>query len=101
MCSNNSFLSVVAVPTLPTTIPAAKLAISAAWYLSGPKSQSSLDCGVLVKVNPKFYRPAEVDVLLGDASKAERILGWKPKTTFRELVRIMAEADDSMYPEVR
>jgi GDPmannose 4,6-dehydratase len=48
---------------------------------------------VLVEVSPEFYRPAEVDVLLGDYSKAKRILGWEPKTTFKELVRIMVEED--------
>jgi len=48
---------------------------------------------VLVEVSPEFYRPAEVDVLVGDYSKAKRILGWEPKTTFKELVRIMVEED--------
>jgi GDPmannose 4,6-dehydratase len=48
---------------------------------------------VLVEVSPEFYRPAEVDVLLGDYSKAKKILGWEPKTTFKELVRIMVEED--------
>ncbi len=46
-----------------------------------------------VGIDPRYYRPTEVDVLLGDASKAERDLGWKPKTTFAELVRMMVEAD--------
>jgi GDPmannose 4,6-dehydratase len=48
---------------------------------------------VLVEVSSEFYRPAEVDVLVGDYSKAKRILGWEPKTTFKELVRIMVEED--------
>jgi GDPmannose 4,6-dehydratase len=48
---------------------------------------------VLVEVLPEFYRPAEVDVLVGDYSKAKKILGWEPKTTFKELVRIMVEED--------
>jgi GDPmannose 4,6-dehydratase len=47
----------------------------------------------LVKVNPKFYRPAEVDVLLGDPAKAERELGWRAQTKFEELCRLMVEAD--------
>ena len=46
-----------------------------------------------VGVDPRYYRPAEVDILLGDASKAKRVLGWAPKTTFRELARMMTEAD--------
>ena len=48
---------------------------------------------LLVDVNPKFFRPAEVDLLLGDPSKAEKILGWKRKTDFKELVKIMVNAD--------
>lgn len=48
---------------------------------------------VRVEVSPEYYRPAEVDFLLGDASKAERLLGWRPKTSFEDLVRMMVEAD--------
>jgi GDPmannose 4,6-dehydratase len=47
----------------------------------------------LIEVSPNYFRPAEVEQLLGDPSKAERILGWKPQVTFRELVQIMAKAD--------
>lgn len=47
----------------------------------------------LVRVNPRFFRPAEVNFLLGDASKAKEALGWEVKTTFPELVRMMTEAD--------
>jgi GDPmannose 4,6-dehydratase len=46
-----------------------------------------------VEIDPKYYRPAEVDLLIGDASKAKRELGWEPKTTFRALVRLMVDAD--------
>ena len=46
-----------------------------------------------VGVDPRYYRPAEVDILHGDASKARRALGWTPKTTFRDLARMMTEAD--------
>lgn len=45
------------------------------------------------KHNPKFDRPAEVDLLIGDASKAKEKLGWQPKTSFAELVRLMVEAE--------
>lgn len=48
---------------------------------------------VLVRVNPKHYRPAEVDTLLGDYSKAERHLGWRPSTTVESLCTMMVEAD--------
>jgi len=48
---------------------------------------------VMVRVDPRYYRPTEVDLLLGDATKARKMLGWKPKTSFEELVKIMVEAD--------
>lgn len=48
---------------------------------------------VLVRVNEKFYRPAEVELLIGDASKAKRELGWEPKTTLEQLCQMMVEAD--------
>lgn len=47
----------------------------------------------VVEIDPKFIRPAEVDLLVGDSTKAQQQLGWKPKTSFEELVRIMVEAD--------
>ena len=46
-----------------------------------------------VEVDPFYFRPTEVDMLIGDAQKAKDILGWQAKTTFEELVRIMVEAD--------
>jgi GDPmannose 4,6-dehydratase len=48
---------------------------------------------VLVEVDPSYFRPAEVDFLLGDSSKARARLGWRPKVGFKELVRIMVKAD--------
>jgi GDPmannose 4,6-dehydratase len=48
---------------------------------------------VLVRVNPKFYRPAEVELLIGDPAKATRELGWKPETTLEQLCQMMVEAD--------
>lgn len=48
---------------------------------------------VLVEINSEYYRPTEVDYLLGDPSKATRILGWIPKTSLYELVRIMVDYD--------
>lgn len=47
----------------------------------------------IIEVSPDYFRPAEVEQLLGDPSKAARELGWKPQVTFRELVRVMAAAD--------
>ncbi len=51
------------------------------------------DGRVLVKINPKYYRPAEVELLLGDASKAKNVLGWESKTSLDELVKIMVDYD--------
>jgi GDPmannose 4,6-dehydratase len=51
------------------------------------------DGRVLIEVDPNYFRPAEVDLLLGDASKAERELGWKPRVTFEGLVKMMVDAD--------
>ena len=47
----------------------------------------------IVKVNPRFYRPAEVDMLVGDAAKARHILGWAPSTTLEQLCDMMVDAD--------
>ena len=46
-----------------------------------------------VEIDPAFVRPAEVDHLIGDYAKAERVLGWKPETSFEELIRLMTRAD--------
>lgn len=52
-----------------------------------------LDWKEYVEIDPRYYRPAEVDLLLGDASKARRVLGWQPKVGFKELVRRMTDHD--------
>ncbi len=54
---------------------------------------AGLDWEKHVIVDPKFYRPADVDLLVGDPSKAGRVLHWKPTVTFQQLVRIMVDAD--------
>lgn len=46
-----------------------------------------------VKIDPRYFRPAEVEVLIGDATKAKEKLGWEPKTKFKDLVKIMVDAD--------
>jgi len=48
---------------------------------------------IIVKIDPKYFRPAEVDLLIGDYAKAKKELGWEPKVKFKELVEIMAEED--------
>jgi GDPmannose 4,6-dehydratase len=52
-----------------------------------------LDWKQYVEVDPRYFRPAEVDLLLGDASKAKRQLGWQPKVTFKALAKMMVDAD--------
>ncbi|KKQ61463.1 MAG: GDP-mannose 4,6-dehydratase [Parcubacteria group bacterium GW2011_GWE2_38_18] len=47
----------------------------------------------IIEIDPKYFRPAEVDILLGDYSKAKNKFGWEPEVKFEELVKIMAEAD--------
>jgi GDPmannose 4,6-dehydratase len=64
------------------------------WIGEGESERGVLDNGLtIIKVNPKYYRPAEVDVLLGDFTKAKNILGWEPKVKFKDLVRIMMNND--------
>lgn len=48
---------------------------------------------ILIEIDPKYFRPAEVEFLLGDASKAKQILGWEAKVKFKELVKLMCEAE--------
>jgi GDPmannose 4,6-dehydratase len=55
-----------------------------------------LDWREYVKVDAKYFRPAEVDLLLGDARKAREVLGWTPRVTFKELARLMVDADLEM-----
>ncbi len=52
-----------------------------------------LDWEQYVEIDPRYFRPAEVDILIGDASKARRVLGWEPKTRFKDLVALMVDAD--------
>ncbi len=59
-----------------------------------------LDWTKYVEIDPKYFRPAEVDLLIGDPTKAREKLGWEPKTSFKDLVRIMVEADRrALYTE--
>ena len=52
------------------------------------------DWSPYVRQDPQFTRPAEVDLLMGDASKARTKLGWKPKVTFKSLIQMMVRADE-------
>ena len=51
----------------------------------------------VVKVNPKFFRPAEVELLIGDPSKAQKVLGWKRKVSYEGLCQMMVEKDIERY----
>jgi GDPmannose 4,6-dehydratase len=52
-----------------------------------------LDYREFVKIDERYYRPAEVDLLIGDASKARKVIGWEPTYTFSELIKEMVAAD--------
>lgn len=62
-------------------------------FLDETFSYADLDWREFVRIDPRYYRPTEVDALQGDASKAERVLGWRPRVSFRELARMMVDAD--------
>lgn len=62
-------------------------------FLEEAFSHLGLNYEEYVEVDPRYYRPTEVESLVGDASKARRVLGWRPRVTFRELVRLMVDAD--------
>jgi GDPmannose 4,6-dehydratase len=63
------------------------------WEGKGVEEVGKFDGKIVVKVSPRFYRPAEVEYLLADATKARKELGWQSRTSFRELVKMMVESD--------
>jgi len=62
-------------------------------FLEEAFSYVNLDWRKYVEIDPRYFRPAEVDLLIGDASKAREKLNWRPRVTFRELVHLMVDAD--------
>ena len=62
-------------------------------FLDEAGARLDLDWREHVEIDPRYFRPAEVDLLLGDAAKARRELGWEPRVSFEDLVRMMADAD--------
>jgi len=84
-------------------IAATELGIRLHWQGDGVKECGIVDhpgphhglaCGqVIVRIDPRYFRPTEVEILLGDASKAHRNMGWKPSISFNELVKEMVHAD--------
>jgi GDPmannose 4,6-dehydratase len=75
-------------------VAASLLEMKITWEGTGAEERGlDKDGNVVVAVDPRYYRPTEVETLLGDASKAHKELGWQPRTSFRELVREMVEYD--------
>ncbi|MEK7650686.1 MAG: GDP-mannose 4,6-dehydratase [Patescibacteria group bacterium] len=74
---------------------AKNLDINLAWQDKGLKEKGidKKSGKTIIEIDKRYFRPAEVDLLLGDYSKAKKELGWKPKTTFQKLAKIMTEAD--------
>ena len=72
-----------------------ELGVEIEWHGEGSEEYGidTSNGNVIVKVDPRYYRPTEVAFLLGDARKAEKELNWKPKTKFQELLKIMIQAD--------
>src|SRR5881296_1601852 len=70
-------------------------------FLDVAFSHVGLDWKKYVEIDPLYYRPAEVDLLIGDYSKAKRRLGWEPKTRFVDLVKLMVDADIKLLKDHR
>jgi GDPmannose 4,6-dehydratase len=65
-------------------------------FLDAAGERLQLDWQQVVEIDARYFRPAEVDYLLGDSGKAQRVLGWKPKVTFQQLVHKMIDHDLQM-----
>jgi GDPmannose 4,6-dehydratase len=70
-------------------------------FLEEAFSYAGLDWSKYVEVDPAYFRPTEVDYLLGDSSKARRALNWEPRTSFQQLVRMMVDSDIMLAEEER
>jgi GDPmannose 4,6-dehydratase len=70
-------------------------------FLEESFNHAGLDWTKYVELDPRYLRPSEVDLLIGDASKAKRQLNWEPKTKFKELVRLMVDADIQLLKDHR
>ena len=70
-------------------------------FLEGAFGHLGLEWKRYVEIDPRYYRPAEVELLIGDYSKAKRQLGWVPKTTFSELTKLMVDADVKLLQDHR
>ncbi len=70
-------------------------------FLEVAFSHVGLDWQKYVEIDPRYYRPAEVELLIGDASKAKKQLGWEPKVKFAELAKLMVDADIKLLKDHR
>jgi GDPmannose 4,6-dehydratase len=70
-------------------------------FLEAAFAHAGLDSNRHVEIDQRYYRPAEVDLLIGDYSKAKKRLGWEPKTKFSDLVKLMVEADMQLLKDHR
>ena len=70
-------------------------------FLDVAFAHAGLDWKKYVEIDPRYYRPAEVDLLVGDYSKARKQLGWEPKTRFADLVKLMVDADIKLLKDHR
>lgn len=70
------------------------------WEGEGQNEKGIVDGLVIVELDKKYLRPAEVDLLIGDYTKANKILGWKPKIKFKDLVKIMMESDNKIINNI-
>ena len=70
-------------------------------FLDVAFGHAGLDWKKHVEIDPRYYRPAEVEILIGDYSKAKKQLGWSPKTTFVELAKLMVDADIKLLSDHR
>ncbi|MFZ2763416.1 MAG: GDP-mannose 4,6-dehydratase, partial [Minisyncoccia bacterium] len=75
-------------------VAAQYLGIGLKWQGEGENEVAKNVVGeVVVRVNPEFYRPLEKNAVIGNNAKAKRMLGWKPRTSFEDLVELMTEKD--------
>jgi len=74
-------------------VAAKELGFNISWRGNGVKEKGLVDGKVVIKIDKKYFRPTEVETLLGDASKAKEKLGWEPKISFKDLVSEMVKED--------
>ena len=70
-------------------------------FLEEAFSYADLDWKEYVEIDPRYFRPTEIELLLGDAGRAQKILGWEPEVGFKELVRLMVDADIKALEEMK